>query len=267
MTKKGPRQLPYKSHVSCEEKKTSRDGKTTSEPDIVFTLFHPPPPRASTHSLLQHRNLLMLRHRAIEFIKRLQPRALIPHDVALEPKRQRLGKLILHMGPRGHGEDVIQLLERALLGLRHPEEDHDERGQVQAGVEGERADGVEGAQEAREGDAEHGGPEEARGDGPGHADFAVGEREDLCAVGEGHGTLAWGVEGCEEEDEECDEAEMGVVFLRDDEAEAGGEESPCHLWEGEEEECAAAVGVDCPDGGPGEDEVDEAEAEGGEERL
>lgn len=60
---------------------------------------------------------------------------------------------------------------------------------------------------------------------------------------------------------------MGVVFLWDDEAEAGGEERPCHLREGEEEQRAAAVGVDCPDGGPGEDEVDEPEAEGGEQRL
>lgn len=110
------------------------------------------------------------------------------------------------MSPRRHRKHVIQLLERALLGLGHPEEDHDQRGQVQGSVEAERADGVEGAEQAREGDAEHGGPEEARGDGPGHADFAVREREDLCAVSEGHGTLTGRVEGCEEEDEERDEA-------------------------------------------------------------
>ena len=148
----------------------------------------------------------MLRNRPIKFIKRLQPRILIPKHIALKPIRQGLRKLILHMRPRGHSEHIIQLLEGALLGLGHPEEDHDERGHVQGGVEAERADGVEGAEEAREGDAQHGGPEEARGHGPGHADFAVGEREDLCGVGEGHGALAGGVEGCEEEDEEGNEA-------------------------------------------------------------
>ena len=39
------------------------------------------------------------------------------------------------------------------------------------------------------------------GDGPGHADFAVGEGEDFCAVSERHGSLSWGVERGEDEDE------------------------------------------------------------------
>ena len=60
---------------------------------------------------------------------------------------------------------------------------------------------------------------------------------------------------------------MRVGSLGDDEAEPGGKECPGHLREGEEEQGAAAVGVDCPDGGPGEDEIDEAEAEGGEQSL
>ena len=116
----------------------------------------------------------MLRHRTIELVQRLQPGSLLEHHVALEPVRQRLGELIIHVRARRHGEDVIQLLERALLGLGHPEEDHDQRCHVQAGVEAESADGVKGAEKAREGDAEDGGPEEAGCHGPGHADFAVG---------------------------------------------------------------------------------------------
>ena len=165
----------------------------------------------------------MLRNRAIEMIQRLQPRLLIEENIPPHPIRQRLRKLVLHMRPGGHGEDVIQLLERPLLRLGHPEENHHQRGQVQAGVKAERAEGVEGAEQAREGDGEHGGPEEARCHGPGHADLAVREREDFRRVGEGDRTLAGRVEGCEEEDEERDEAQVGVVFLWDDEAQARGE--------------------------------------------
>lgn len=91
------------------------------------------------------------------------------------------------------------------------------------------------------------------------------EREDFGAVGEGDGALAGRVEGCEEVDEEGDKAEVRGGALGDVEAEAGGEERPGHVREGEEEEGAAAEGVDCEEGGPGEDEVDETEAERGDE--
>ena len=171
------------------------------------------------------------------------------------------------MRARRHGEDVVQLLERALLRLGHAEEDHHQRGQVERGVEDEGAERGEGAQQARERDGEHGRPEEAGRHRPGHADLAVREREHFRRVGEGHGALARRVEGCEEEDEKGDQAEVRAVVLRDEEAEARGQERPGHLREGEEEQGAPAVGIDCPDGGPGEDEVDEAEAEGGEQGL
>lgn len=209
----------------------------------------------------------MLGHRAIEVVQRLQRRALVAHDVPLHEVRQGLGKLVAHVLARRHREDVVQLLEGALLRLGDPEEDHDQRGHVQAGVEAERAHGVEGEQQARERDGEDGGPEEAGRDGPGHADLAVGEREDLGRVGEGDGALAGGVEGREEEDEEGNQSQVGLFALGNDEAETCGQECPCHLWEGEEEERTTAVGIDRPDSGPGEDEVDQAEAEGGEEGI
>ncbi len=209
----------------------------------------------------------MLRHRAIEVVQRLQRRALVAHDVPLDEVRQGLGKLVAHVLARRHGEDVVQLLERALLGLGDPEEDHDQRRHVQAGVEAERADGVEGEQQARERDGEHSGPEEAGGDGPGHADLAVGEREDLGGVGEGDGALAGGVEGREHEDEESDQSQVSLLALGNDEAETCGQEGPGHLWEGKEEERTTAVGIDRPDSGPGEDKVDQAEAERGQEGL
>lgn len=46
---------------------------------------------------------------------------------------------------------------------------------------------------------------------------------------------------------------MRGPFAGDPEAEAGGEESPGHIGEGEEEEAAAAEGIDCPDGWKGEE--------------
>lgn len=39
------------------------------------------------------------------------------------------------------------------------------------------------------------------GNSPGHADFAVAEGEDFCAVSEGNWSFSWGVECCEDEDE------------------------------------------------------------------
>lgn len=56
---------------------------------------------------------------------------------------------------------------------------------------------------------------------------------------------------------------MSASGARDERAETRGEQRPRHLGEGEEQEGAASKGVDGPDGGPGEDEVDHAEAEGG----
>ncbi len=60
---------------------------------------------------------------------------------------------------------------------------------------------------------------------------------------------------------------MCGFLLGDDEAESGREKGPGHVGEGEEEEGAASPGVNGPDRGPGEDEIDETEAEGGEERV
>ena len=159
-----------------------------------------------------------LGHRGIEMVQRLQLGALVAQHIALEPPGRRLGDLVTHMLACRDRKDIIQLLEGALLGLGHEEEDQHESRDVEARVEGESAHGVERAENTRERDGEHGGPEEAGGHGPGHADFAVGQGEDFGGVGEGHGTLAGGVEGREEVDEEGDETQMRVQILRDDEA-------------------------------------------------
>ena len=76
----------------------------------------------------------------------------------------------------------------------------------------------------------------------------MGEREHLSGIRKRNGSLAGGIEGGEEVDEEGDEAEVGGAGAGDQVAETGGEERPGHLREGEEEEGPAAVGVDRPYG-------------------
>lgn len=76
-----------------------------------------------------------------------------------------------------------------------------------------------------------------------HSHFSVSEREDLGRVGERNGSFTGGVEGSEEEDEEGDERYPGAAVRRNVEAEAGSEEGPCHVGEGEEEEVAATEGI------------------------
>ena len=73
-------------------------------------------------------------------IQRLQLGVALPKHPALEPPRQRNSSLVLGKLADGHGKDVVELLEGALLGLRHPKEDHDEGHGVEAGVEAKGAD-------------------------------------------------------------------------------------------------------------------------------
>lgn len=87
------------------------------------------------------------------------------------------------------------------------------------------------------------------------------EGEDFGGVGEGDGAFAGGVEGVVDVDEEQDDAEMSGLVLGNEVGHASGEERPRHVGEREQEQPTPAKGVDCPDGGPGEDEVDEPEAE------
>ena len=74
----------------------------------------------------------------IEFVQRLQ-HDIAAHDVLVEEPRQRLGDLVVHVSACGHSEDVVQLLERALLRLRNPEEDHHKRDDIKTSIEAECA--------------------------------------------------------------------------------------------------------------------------------
>jgi hypothetical protein len=75
----------------------------------------------------------------VKVVKRLKLRALAEENPALEPVGHGLGELILDEGGHWHGEDVVELLERALLCLRQEEEDEDEAEHVEPCVQTEDA--------------------------------------------------------------------------------------------------------------------------------
>lgn len=85
------------------------------------------------HTALAHLGSNLVCRNVVELVKRLQ-RHLATEDVPLHPVRQRLGDLVAHVDTSGHCKDVVELLEGALLGLRDPEEDHDQGSHVQATV-------------------------------------------------------------------------------------------------------------------------------------
>lgn len=162
-------------------------------------------------------------------------------------------------------EDVVQLFEGALLGLVQKEEDQAERDEVHAGVETECTWDTEGLELSREGDGDDGGPEVISCYSPGHADFSVREREHFCRVGEWHRSFSWGVECIVDVDEQCDQAKMSATTLGDKVAHACEEQTPAHVGKCKQEQGSTSKGVNGPDGGPGEEEIDGTKAEGGQE--
>ena len=150
--------------------------------------------------------LHILGNGAIELVEFGAFGALPEQNPALEPPRQNREDLVAHVRPGGDGKDIIEFLERTLLGLGNPKENHNQSTHVKACVEAESAGGAKDLQDAREGDGKDSGPEQAGGDGPGHADFAVGKGEDFGGIGEWDGAFAGRVECCEQEDEEGDQA-------------------------------------------------------------
>lgn len=81
--------------------------------------------------------LLVLVLKVVEW---LENGVLAEEDPSLNEVWEGLGELVVHVGASWDGEDVVQLLESALLGLWNPEEDHDEGDEVEAGVEAEGTD-------------------------------------------------------------------------------------------------------------------------------
>lgn len=61
----------------------------------------------------------------VELVQGRFRETLLAEDIRLEPPRQVLADLVSHVSARRHGEDVVELFERTLLGLRQPQEAED----------------------------------------------------------------------------------------------------------------------------------------------
>jgi hypothetical protein len=238
------RRYPYRNIICADHFKHGRP--LFSDAQLLF--------RLPLHNNLIRRNM-------VKMIQRLE-RHIPAQDVPIEPVRQRRADLVAHVPTRRHGKDVIQLFERALLGLGHPQEYHHQRRHVEPSVEPEGARRSHGREHARERDGQHGRPAETGGHGPGHADLAVRQREDFGGVGEGHGAFARRVKGREEVDEQRDAGELFGGVVGQQEAQAGREQGPGHVGEGEEEQRAAAVGVNGKDCGERKREVHQTKPPG-----
>ena len=102
----------------------------TSPPYTPTCSNHAPLPVHPFHNLhpflLPSESLLRLGRplRPIKSIKRHQHRIPPEQHPSLDEIRQRLRQLVVHVCAGGDGEDEVQLLEGALLGLGDEEEDH-----------------------------------------------------------------------------------------------------------------------------------------------
>jgi hypothetical protein len=85
------------------------------------------------------------------------------------------------------------------------------------------------------------------------------ERKALGTISERHRSLSWRVERREDVDEKSNQAKMGRIALWNQKAQSGGKQRPCHLRKREEKQAPATERVDCPNGRPSKDKVDEAE--------
>lgn len=177
-------------------------------------------------------------------------------DVSPDPPWKHLGKLVFGVCTGGHRKDVVQLLQRALFGLREEEEDHDKGEEVKPRIEAKCALRLESPKHIRERERQDGCPKVVGRDGPSHSDFTVRERKYLCRVGERDWALTGRIERVEEVDEEGYQPEMCFAALRYPETEAGCKKGPAHLWEGEYQQAASSEGIDRPDSWPSEEEVD-----------
>lgn len=213
------------------------------------------------HSHLSTRVLFAVaRHRLTDSIA-------LPKHPALDEPGQDLGKLVLGKRAGGDGKDLVELLEGELLSLGDKKENQNQGDDVGASIEAKGANTAQGLEHGRESEGEDGGPEEVGGNGPGHADFTMGERETLGRVGPRNGAFTWGVYGGEHENKEGDAWQRGRAGRRDPEAEAGGQQSPGHVGEGEQQKETTAEAVNSPDGRPGKSEVDQTVAPRGKQGL
>lgn len=88
------------------------------------------------------------------YVERLQLSVSLPQNPPFEPPRRSFAGLVGNELLARYCEDVVELLQGPLLGLRNKEEDHDESTDIEAGVESKGASWSEGGEDSREGDGQ-----------------------------------------------------------------------------------------------------------------
>lgn len=192
---------------------------------------------------------------------------LAPEDVPPDPPRKNLGQLVPCVLASRHRKDIVQLLQRALLRLRHEKEDQDERNKVEPRVKPECPLRLECIEHVRERERENRCPKVVCCHRPRHTDFSVGEWKDLCRIRERNGALPGRVKHGKEVDEQGDHSQVGFAGIGDPETEPRGEQCPAHLWEREQEQATPSKGVDRVHCRPSEEEVDQSKSPGCQKRL
>lgn len=204
---------------------------------------------------------------AVKLVQGLELGITLPEDPPLDEPRHELGDLVLGKLAGGDGEDIVELLEGALLGLGNKEEDHDQGEDVEACVDAKGAQDARPLEQERESYAQHGGPEQTGCDGKTHANLSVRQGEHLGAVRERDGTFTGGIEHGEEVYEHGDDGSVRGRALGQESSQAGSKQRPGHVGKSEEQQGPASEGVNGPERREGKEPVDQAEAKGCEQCL
>lgn len=193
----------------------------------------------------------------------------LEEDPALDPVRHHDLQLIPNVCLGGHGENLVEFLERKLLGFAHEAEYHEPRYEVESSVETERTSGRHDGLHAGEGQGENTGEGVVDADGPGHALLTLDGREDLCRILKRYRAFAEGVADGEEVDEEDDRSDLSAFrgCGGRQEGETRSEQEETHERERDHAEGSAALGVDQEKRGDRKDDLDSAVAQGGIQRL
>lgn len=118
----------------------------------------------------------------IKVVQRLQDCILTLQNPAAEPPWKHLGELLAHMGSSWDSEDVVEFFESALLCIWHPEEDHNQLGDISSSVEAEDTCGAHGVEHERKEHRQDTGPEKAHSDSLARSYLTMGKRKDLSRV-------------------------------------------------------------------------------------
>lgn len=203
---------------------------------------------------------------SLEVVQRRASSTLVEKDPALDEPGDGLGDLVPHERADWDIENPVELLESAAHSLGDPEEDHDERNDVEASIDTESTNGTSSFEQEGERSTQDGSPEETRSDGEAHAGLAMRQGVHLGTVGERNRAFTGGVEGSEHEDEQADKSSSSLA-LRGECRQTGSEQGPEHLGECKEKQASSAKSVDGEEGGEGEQPVDAAETEGAKHSL